>query len=76
MTEPQKPHLTPERRAALIANLRLRQHFVENADLDLKRHIARASEEGMSLGEIASVLGLKSPEAALRWRDEGERAGA
>ncbi|MFB7288995.1 hypothetical protein [Actinacidiphila glaucinigra] len=75
MTDPQKPNLPPERRAALFAHLRLRQQTLKRADLDLKRQVAKAAEEGMSLVEIANVLGLESPGVAGRLRNEGKRAG-
>ncbi|MEU6342204.1 hypothetical protein ABZ883_14830 [Streptomyces sp. NPDC046977] len=69
----QSSDLTPERRSALEAELVLYQSLAKRAEMDLKKHVAKASAEGLTLRDIARVLKLQSPTTASRWRDEAQQ---
>jgi hypothetical protein len=71
---PPRTELTPERKAALRVELQIFRTAVRRAEEDLKVHVSRASEVGMSLREIADALGMKSADTAARWKAEGDEA--
>lgn len=70
------PELPPERRQALVAELRLlaaiEKDVAARAALDKYVHVSRAYDAGMTTREIAAVYGV-SPDTAKRWKDLGER---
>jgi hypothetical protein len=66
--------LTPEREQRLEVELLLYKEALQRAEEDLKLHIFRASEAGMSLRKLATILEIRSPDTIARWRDEGEQA--
>lgn len=65
------PPLTPERRQALEAELRVLGTLEERAALDKYVYIARAIEAGMSERDVAAVYEV-SPHTAHRWKVWGE----
>jgi transposase len=67
-----KPELTPERRQALEAELRLYAELEHRATLDKYVHVSRAFDAGMTVREIADVYGIGSG-TATRWKEAGER---
>lgn len=69
---PRASKLTPERREALKAELRLFQQLEQRATLDKCVHVAMANATGLTLREIAEVYDI-SPDTAQRWKDTGER---
>lgn len=69
---PRASKLTPERREALRAELRLFEQLEQRATMDKYVHVAMANAAGMTLREIAEVYDI-SPDTAQRWKDAGER---
>lgn len=71
-----RTELTPQREEALVTELRLLQRLAREAEEELKVHVFRASEAGMSLAKIRDALELKSADTTRRWRAEGEQVRA
>lgn len=67
-----KPALSPERRQALAAELRMYEQLEERATLDKYVHVSRAYDAGMTVRDIGKVYGVQSS-TATRWKDAGER---
>lgn len=67
-----KPELTPERRQALAAELRMYEQLEQRATLDKYVHVSRCFDAGMTVRDIAEVYGIGSG-TATRWKDAGER---
>lgn len=65
------PPLTPERRHALEAELRLLGRLEERAALDKYVHVSMATDAGMTERDVAVVYGV-SRDTAHRWKVWGE----
>lgn len=63
--------LTPERKAAMEAELRLYGRLTHQALMDQKVHIARCVARGLSEREVAAVYGISASQAH-KWKVEGE----
>lgn len=64
--------LTPERRKAIVGDLRFYKDRQRQAELEKLVYVAMAFAAGMPLEEIAEAMDI-SKNTAHRWKDEGER---
>jgi hypothetical protein len=69
------PDLPPERRAALIDELRFLQQLEDRARLDKYVHTSRAYDAGMTVRDLAAASGITSGQAT-KWKAWGEQERA
>lgn len=68
-----RSELTPERKAAMAAELALFKERVRLAEEDLRVHVSRTCDQGMTYREIGDALGISHNTARL-WKNEGDQA--
>jgi len=67
-----RPHLTPERRNALVTELRILHALKLRAERDMLVHVSRSYDAGMTVRDIAAAIDIDSG-TATRWKAAGEK---
>jgi hypothetical protein len=70
------PDLPPERRAALVDELRFHQQLEDRARLDKYVRASWAYDAGMTVRDLAAVPSASVPVRQLKWKAWGEQERA